>query len=86
MLECKVFGERVNTKKVTRNKVVYEDIFDDDHMKQKEVTEIFMELLDIRDELKEESQLKELDPCTLSRVLRNSDDLPNCIDNYSSGK
>ena len=48
MLECNVLGERVKTKKVTRNKVVYKDIFDDDHMKQKDVTEIFMELLDIR--------------------------------------
>ena len=86
MLDCKVLGERMDSKKVTNNKVVYTDIFEKNHLKQKEVTETFKELIELRDQIKEEIQLKQLDPCTLSMVLRNSDDLPNCIDNYSSGK
>ena len=68
------------------DKAVYKDIFEKDPLKRIEVTETFKELIEIRDQIKEEIQSKQLDPCTLSRVLRNSDDLPNCIDNYSSGK
>ena len=64
---------------------MYEDIFNN-IQKQKEATELFKDLIDIRLKLKEEYQANQLDPCTSAEVLRNSNDLLYCIDNYSSGK
>ena len=70
--------------KIPKRKIVYEDIFDN-MQKQKEATELFKDLIDIRMKLKEEYQANQLDPCTSAKVLGNSNDLLFCIDNYSPG-
>ena len=85
MMECTFLASQLKSKNISSRKIVYEDIFDD-IKKQKEATEMFKDLIGLRDKFKEEHQFSQLDPCTSAEVLRNSDDLLSCIDNYSSGK
>ena len=83
MLGCKKLGKYLKRKTVTKDKIEYQDIFGNVE-KQKQITQIFIELLEIRKNL-EEDQDKRLDPST-ALVLRNSLDLHTSIDNYSFGK
>ena len=85
MVECTIVASKLKSRNISTRKIVYEDIFGDIR-EQKEATALFRDLIDARDILKEEHQFKQLDPCTSAEVLRNSDDLLSCIDNYSSEK
>ena len=85
MLECEVIKHHFKSTEISQYKIVYDDIFKD-IKKQKGITALFRELLDIRRKLKDEFQLSQLNPCISAEVLRNGLDLRNCIDNYSSGK
>ena len=64
---------------------MYGDLFKNVE-KQKGVTQLFKEIIEIRKELEEDLQCNLVDPSTSLGVLRNSSDLLNCIDDYSSGK
>ena len=85
LLECIELARRHKGKSMTKEKVEYQDIFKD-VIKQKQITQIYTELLEIRKKLEEDDQHRELDPSTVQTVLRNSFDLHNSIDNYSFGK
>ena len=86
MLACREITSRIQSKKISSSKIVYEDIFKD-HMKQKGATVLFKEILEIRKQLQEaDNQLNQLGPCTTSEVQLNSSDLLGCIDDYFSGK
>ena len=78
ILEC---GDLINTlesEDITRNKIVYEDIFNNDVNKQKEVTALFCALIQIRKK-KLQDLLKEQSPSTSDEELRRSDILQPCI-------
>ena len=78
ILEC---GDLINTlesEEITRNKIVYEDIFNNDVNKQKEVTALFCALIQIRKK-KLQDLLKEQSPSTSDEELRRSDILQPCI-------
>ena len=79
MLNCEVLNTHFSSSDVVDDKIMYEDIFDV-AKKQKRVTGIFKALIEIR-----KKQL-EANPSTSSQMLRNSEDLLNCIDYCSSGK
>ena len=85
LLECIELARRHKGKSMTKEKVEYQYIFKD-VIKQKQITQIYKELLEIRKKLEEDDQHRELDPSTVQTVLRNSFDLHNSIDNYSFGK
>ena len=85
MLERKILGENLKTNSIARKKIVYGDLFKNVE-KQKGVTQLFKEIIEIRKELEEDLQCNLVDPSTSVGVLRNSSDLLNCIDDYSSGK
>ena len=65
-----------------QDNIEYDDIFKD-HRKQKQITALFKTLIEIRKKLLEE---KQSNPSTIDVVLGNSNDVLDCIDNYSSGK
>ena len=85
MLDCVSLGKRLEGKTVAKEKIRYEDLFKDVE-KQKQITQIYIELLEIRNKLQEEDQCQTLDPSTDPSVLKNSFDLRTSIDNYSFGK
>ena len=78
MLGCKVLSKHITSDDLTESRAVYEDIFNEVR-KQKTVTLIFKDLIDIRKKL-------ENDPSTSDQVLKTSIDLHDCIDIFSSGK
>ena len=85
MLKCEEIRKKLKSNAVTQNKIEYNDLFKD-CIKQKYCTEMFKEILEIRKKFEEDNRQSELDPCTTPMVQLSSDDLPVCIDNYSSGK
>ena len=85
MLDCIELGKKLKGKSITKEKIEYKDLFEN-VLKQKQVTQIYIELLEIRKKLEEENQNKTLDPSTALTVLRNSFDVHASIDNYSFGK
>ena len=85
-LQCKAINRNLNSDEVARGKISYLDIFED-HIKQKEVTELFSKLLNIKKTMTENSLPTIMDPSTLSDlVLKTSYNLHGCTVNYSSGK
>ena len=82
MLRCSVLSKHLLSNNVSNDQIEYEDIFRSCR-KQKEVTTLFKELIEIRKLIIEESKD---DPSTCVQVLKNSYDLQYCIDDYSSGK
>ena len=48
MLTCSVLQNNLHSENVSRQKVQYEDIFSPDIVKQKQVTELYMQLIEIR--------------------------------------
>ena len=85
MLDCLTLIEKLEGKTITKEKIEYDDLFKDVG-KQKQITQMFTELLDIRKKLQEEDQYRTLDPSTGLLVLKNRFDLHTSIDNYSFGK
>ena len=63
-------------------KVIYQDIFSSDVRKQKEITTLYMELLNIRKMLLEDSQVA---PSSAAVELTMGNDLHPCIDNPLPG-
>ena len=78
MMECKVINEHIKSKMIEDDKAQYEDIFAEVR-KQKRVTVLFKNLIDIRKKL-------ESDPSTSGEMLKNSSDLLDCTDIFSSRK
>ena len=78
MLECEVINQHIKSKMIEDDKANYDDIFAEVR-KQKRVTVLFKNILEIRKKL-------ESDPSTSGEVLKNSFDLHDCIDIFSSGK
>ena len=63
MLDCTVLNKHIKNNEASEDKVVYENLFKD-RRKQKEITALFMMLLDIRYKLMDEYQLSQLNPGT----------------------
>ena len=51
ILECRVVKARHNTSEMCNDDVKYEDVFSRNVLKQKQATELYRQLLDIRDEM-----------------------------------
>ena len=86
ILSCKALSKNLNSDEVTRSKISYLDIFED-HIKQKEVTTLISNLLNIKKTMTQNSQQTTIDPSILSNLmLKTSYNLHDCIDDYSSGK
>ena len=51
MLTCSVLQNNLHSEKVSRQKVQYEDIFSPDIVKQKQVTELYIQLIEIHEKL-----------------------------------
>ena len=85
MLERKILGKKLKKNSIAKENILHGDLFKNVE-KQKGVTQLFKEIIEIRKELEEDLQCNLVDPSTSLGVLRNSSDLLNCIDDYSSGK
>ena len=85
MMVCTELVKNLKSEKLAKGKIQYDHIYKDEK-KQMEVTELFKELIEVRNKLEEDIQAKQLDPCTFPEVQRNGVDLLLCTDNYSSGK
>ena len=57
ILTCTVIQSYIQSKNITVNKVIYEDIFSSDISKQKEITALYMELFKIRNILLKDCQV-----------------------------
>ena len=53
VLECKMLSKHCKSEKLVKNKILYEDIFEDTN-KQKNITDLFMQLLQIKNALSKE--------------------------------
>ena len=51
ILSCSALQQNMNSQDIANNAVKYEDIFSPDLIKQKQVTELYIQLLEIRDRL-----------------------------------
>ena len=78
ILDCSVIQKHITSNIIEEDKAEYEDLFGEVR-KQKRVTVLFKDLIEIRKKLN-------TDPSTSGEVLKNSFDLHDCIDIFSSGK
>ena len=85
ILACSVLLNAIQTMETSRSKIIYEDIFNEDTSKQKEVTALYRTLLDIRKK-KIQDLLEEQSPSTPTEVLRGSIISQPCIVYSSLGK
>ena len=85
ILACSVLLNALQTMETSRSKIIYEDIFNEDTSKQKEVTALYRTLLDIRKK-KIQDLLEEQSPSTPTEVLRGSIISQPCIVYSSLGK
>ena len=85
ILTCSVLLNALQTMNTARSKIMYEDIFNEDTFKQKEVTALYRTLLDIRKK-KIQDLLEVQSPSTPTEVLRGSIISQPCIVYSSSGK
>ena len=76
--------KRLKATAMIKEKQEYEDLFKDVH-KQKIVTEVFKEIIEIRKKLKDATEPGAPDLCTIP-VLVNSTDIHSRIDVYLSRK
>ena len=51
LLTCRTLGSKSHKDMLATNNIVYEDLFSEDISKQKQVTELYYQLLQIREEL-----------------------------------
>ena len=85
IMQCSVLIDKFKTDEIAKHKVMYEHIFDEDVHKQKVVTSLFKNLLEIRKQ-KTQDLLEKQNPSTTSEELRRSIDLQPCIVYSSFGK
>ena len=71
ILTCKVISQYHNSDSVTQEKVQYDDIFSDNIQKQKQITELFEKLLDIRDRLMSSLPVACTGPVQSNPILQN---------------
>ena len=83
LLVCTVIQRYMQSKNITVNNVIYEDLFSSDICKQKEITAIYMELFQIRNMLPNNSQVA---PSSAAVELTMGNGLHLCIDNQLPGK
>ena len=84
IMRCKPVNSKLKSQDVTRGLAKYEDIYGDPH-KQKVISVLFKQLLDIRKTMVEDNRQNTLDPSISAEMLKTSYDLQPCIVNYSSG-
>ena len=84
MLNCEMTRKRLKSSGMINEKYEYEDIYKDVH-KQKIITEVFKEIIELRKKLKDETEPEAPDLCTIP-VLVNSTDVHSRIDVYLSRK
>ena len=85
VLECTELQSIFNTKELSNGKVKHDDIFGAVD-KQKEATQLFLQLLNIRNELVDENLVKKANPSSSTEMLVDCDYLHHSIVHYSSGK
>ena len=85
LLECTELQSRINSRELSKGKVKYNDIFGEVD-EQKEATQLFLQLLNIRNELVDENLVKKANPSSSDEMLVDSDNLHHSIVHYSSGK
>ena len=83
ILTCTVLQNYFTSNAVSSQKVVFEDVFSQDIQKQKEVTEMFIKLLDIREKLMNNNPVQTTGPCI---DLQRSSILSADINALSCGK
>ena len=83
ILVCTAIQSYIQSKNITVNNVIYEDIFLSDISKQKEITAIYMELFKIRNILLKDCQVA---PSSAAVELTMGNDLQPCNDNPLPGK
>ena len=84
MLICEEIRNRLKTDEIAVNRIKYEDIFDE-AKKQKEITALYKKIIEIRNNLVEETLAQAQDPSTDTLVLETGVNLQPCIDTLSSG-
>ena len=84
ILHCKVLNDVLRSNELIVDQVNYQDIYGDDHRKQKVITTIFSKLLSIRKQILENPE-NTTNPSNPDRLLKSSYDVQNSIVNYSSG-
>jgi hypothetical protein len=75
----------VNTRELSKGKVKYNDIFGEVD-EQKEATQLFLQLLNIRNKLVDENLVKKANPSSTDEMLVDSYNLHHSNVHYSSGK
>ena len=84
MLNCEMTKKRLKSTEMIKEKFEYEDLFKDVH-KQRIITQVFKEIIEVRQKLKDETEPGTPDLCTIP-VLVNSTDIHSRIDVYLSRK
>ena len=84
ILHCKVLNDVLRSNELIVDQVNYQDIYGDDHRKQKVIRTIFSKLLSIRKQILENPE-NTTNPSNPDRLLKSSYDVQNSIVNYSSG-
>ena len=85
VLKCGILSSKFKSKETLKGSTKYEDIFAD-HEKQKQITHLFKELLQIRTSLVGENLCPESAPSNSTGLLEDSDDLHNSIVHCPLGK
>ena len=85
ILTCKVLLQELKSGEVADGGIRYEDLFSEDVKKQKQVTALFKELLELRNNMVEKTNSQEA-PSNTSVMLEMRDNVHFCIVNLSSGK
>ena len=60
--ECKVLLQHHSTKDITSRDISYEDVFRNDIMKQKQVTELYKQLIEVRSRILQSVPVTETGP------------------------
>ena len=85
VLKCGILSSKFKSKETLKRSPKYEDIFAD-HGKQKQITHLFKELLQIRTSLVGENLYPESAPSNSTRLLEDSDNLHKSIVHCPLGK
>ena len=84
ILTCTVIKEKYRSENLAINQVEYENIFSTNINKQKEVTQLYMDLFKIRDTLLEDNSQQDPSPTDVELLMSNN--LLDCTVYSSSGK
>ena len=85
VLKCEVLTSRMISSEAASDKIEYEDIFKE-VKKQKEVTNLFLKLYNIRTEEENRNESRQAALSTSAEVLKNDDNIHRSIVHYFSGK